>query len=194
MKKIFAVALVIAALGFSSGAKAGDEAHKHGNMDHSKMSHTGKQMDDAMFLDKFSQHHKGAIKMSEMAVTKAQNPELKKMAEKAIKDQTKEIEQMAQWRKEQYASVPTTNATVPQMDMTPLEKAEGAEFDRQFASMMVKHHEDGIAMANAAAPKIENKQVKKFARTAARNQTKEKQHLAKLAKNAAAASGSTKAE
>ncbi len=194
MKSLYASAVLAAVLSFSTGVSAKDETHKHGNMDHSKMGHTQGQMDDAQFLDKFTQHHKDGIKMAEMAVDKAQNPDLKKMAEKMLKDQTKEIDQMQKWRKDQYASVQETDASVPKMDMSPLEKAEGNEFDRQFASMMAKHHEDGIAMAKEAAPKIENKQVKKFAQTAAKNQTKEKQMLSKYAKAASTASGTTKAQ
>ena len=194
MKSLYVTALMVAVLGLAQAASAKDEAHKHGNMDHSKMGHTQGQMDDAQFLDKFTQHHKDGIKMAEMAIDKAENPELKKMAEKMVKDQTKEIDQMQKWRRDQYASVQETDSSVPKMDMTPLEKAEGAEFDRQFASMMAKHHEDGIAMAKAAAPKIENKQVKQFAQTAAKNQTKEKQMLSKHAKAAATASGTTKAQ
>ena len=57
---------------------------------------------DARFIDMMIPHHEGAVMMARHALKHSQRPELKAMAEKVIKDQQKEIEQMKQWRKSWY--------------------------------------------------------------------------------------------
>lgn len=54
------------------------------------------------FIDLMIPHHEGAILMAKQALKEANRPELKEMAEKAIKDQQKEIEQLKKWRQEWY--------------------------------------------------------------------------------------------
>jgi uncharacterized protein (DUF305 family) len=49
-------------------------------------------------------HHEGAVLMAEHALKHSNKPELKRMAEKMIESQEKEIEQLRQWRKEWYSA------------------------------------------------------------------------------------------
>ncbi len=46
-------------------------------------------------------HHQQALDMAKVEVEHGKSPELKAMASKMIKDQTKEIEQLDQWMKKQ---------------------------------------------------------------------------------------------
>lgn len=52
---------------------------------------------DKMFLTMMSEHHKGAVAMSKLVADRTDRAELKQLANKIIKDQTKEIEQMKTW-------------------------------------------------------------------------------------------------
>jgi len=54
------------------------------------------------FIDTMIPHHKGAIKMAGDALTKANHPEIKQMAQAIIDAQKAEIAQMEQWRKKWY--------------------------------------------------------------------------------------------
>jgi uncharacterized protein (DUF305 family) len=54
---------------------------------------------DKMFLAMMSEHHKGAVAMSKLVADRTDRAELKQLAEKIIKDQTREIEQMKGWEK-----------------------------------------------------------------------------------------------
>lgn len=135
---------------------------------------------DAKFLDQFSEHHQEAIKMAEMAEDKAQSQELKKIAEKMVKDQKKEVQQMQTWRQRFYPNAPKSPMEMPKMDMSKLEKAQGHEFDMVFAEMMSKHHDQGIQMVESVSDELSNPQVKKFAQQSAKNQEKDKQKLAKM--------------
>lgn len=137
---------------------------------------------DAKFLDQFSQHHMDAIEMAKMAEKKAENPELKKMARKMVKDQSKEIDQMKSWRKELFSSAPKSQSEMPKMDMKSLETSKGHAFDMAFSEMMAKHHQEGIDMVQKMSPEMKNEKVKQFAMQAAQKQQQEKDELEKMVK------------
>ena len=59
---------------------------------------------DKMFLAMMSEHHKGAIMMSKLVGDRTDRAELKQLANKIIKDQTREIEQMKGWEKSWFGS------------------------------------------------------------------------------------------
>ncbi len=54
---------------------------------------------DKMFLSMMIEHHKGAVAMSKLVADHADRAEIKQLAEKIIQDQTKEIQQMKDWKK-----------------------------------------------------------------------------------------------
>ena len=58
---------------------------------------TGKEF-DLMFLDMMTPHHAGAVVMAKEALTKAEHPEIKTLAQTIISAQEKEIKQMADWK------------------------------------------------------------------------------------------------
>ena len=64
---------------------------------------------DQQFIDSMTPHHQSALMMAQMAVTKAQLPEVKRLARGIISEQKREIAQMKAWRKAWYpnANVPT---------------------------------------------------------------------------------------
>ena len=53
---------------------------------------------DKMFLEMMIKHHEGAVQMSGLVKERSNRPELLKFAEKVIKDQTAEIQQMKGWQ------------------------------------------------------------------------------------------------
>ena len=53
---------------------------------------------DLMFLDMMTPHHAGAITMGREALTKAEHPEIKTLANQIIKAQEAEIKMMADWK------------------------------------------------------------------------------------------------
>jgi uncharacterized protein (DUF305 family) len=54
---------------------------------------------DEMFLEIMTEHHAGAVRMSGLVKEKSTRPELLAFAERVIKDQTAEIQQMKDWEK-----------------------------------------------------------------------------------------------
>jgi len=58
---------------------------------------TGKDF-DTHFLDMMTPHHAGAVTMAKEALTKAEQPEIKTLANQIIKAQEAEIKMMADWK------------------------------------------------------------------------------------------------
>ena len=58
---------------------------------------SGKEF-DSMFLDMMSPHHEGAVTMAKEAITKAEHPEIKTLANQIIKAQEEEIKRMQAWK------------------------------------------------------------------------------------------------
>ncbi len=90
-----------------AGKPAAKNMEMSGMMDSMKMMMGGemKKMEDAtgkafdlMFLDMMTPHHMGAVVMSKEALTKAEHPEIKTLANQIIKAQDAEIKQMADWK------------------------------------------------------------------------------------------------
>lgn len=109
---------------------------------------------DAMFIEEMIPHHEDAIAMAELALTRAEHPEIKRLAEDVIETQSAEIDQMREWYREWYdADVPAFGRSTRMMgdmmggavDLGDLETAE--PFDKYFIEAMVPHHVMGIRMS-----------------------------------------------
>ncbi|MGY4828543.1 DUF305 domain-containing protein [Sphaerotilaceae bacterium SBD11-9] len=95
--------LLVAALGTGS---AYAQAAGHGSDQMKKSMESGMQSMQSMpmsgdtdkdFAMMMKMHHQQALEMAKVEAEHGKSPELKKMASKIIKDQTKEIEQLDKW-------------------------------------------------------------------------------------------------
>jgi len=67
-------------------------------------------MDDQHFIIIMIPHHEDAISMADLALTRAQHPEIKQLSENIKVSQSREIEQMRAWYKKWYGTdVPKIN-------------------------------------------------------------------------------------
>lgn len=132
-------------------------------MDHGSMTMTDAPF-DAQFIDSMIMHHEGAIAMAKQALSQAERPEIKQLAEAIITAQQAEITQMKEWRKVWYPNLaPTTGMG---MDMGPMLVPDGiTPFDQRFIEAMIPHHEGAIAMAKQAQQKAERSEIKDIANT-----------------------------
>lgn len=146
----------------------------------------GKAFESA-FLSLMIHHHESGKKMAAVAEGKATNPELKELAAKIGKQQTKEIAQMTTWLKEWHSKSPD-HSIVPEESKkmeaevsASLESKNGVEFDKFFAGKMAEHHASAIAMAKLAEHHSEHDEVKAMAKEMVAMQEKEKEKLQTLA-------------
>jgi uncharacterized protein (DUF305 family) len=99
-------------------------------------------------------HHAQAIFMSRLAAKHGANPRVLKFAQKIDQSQISEIRLMQDWLRANNQFAPDTSShqhmSMPGM-LTPeqiaqLERARGADFDRLFLELMIKHHEGALKM------------------------------------------------
>jgi uncharacterized protein (DUF305 family) len=143
---------------------------------------------DLRFIDGMAIHHQGAVVMAGEALTKAQHPELKKLAQDIIAAQKLEISQMQEWRTAWYPQADSMPmAYHPQMGhmmaMTKEQKqgmmmsmdlgSADAEFDLRFINGMLPHHEGALVMAKDALSKSQRPEVKKLAQDILTSQQQE---------------------
>ena len=104
-------------------------------------------------------HHEGAIEMSQLAIERAESPEVVAIAERIAAAQGPEIEEMTAWLSawgEDLSPDDHGGMDMGGMDMngmsqeemmTQLDGLTGAEFDQAFLEAMIAHHEGAIGMS-----------------------------------------------
>lgn len=134
---------------------------------------------DGHFIEQMIPHHEDAITMANLALTKAQHPEIKQLAESIIDSQSKEIDQMKMWYKDWYGQdVPAGTHVMSQhgmmgseTDITRLEKA--ADFDKVFIEEMIPHHQMAVMMATMLKAGTQRLEMQQLADDIATAQTRE---------------------
>jgi len=140
---------------------------------------------DAHFIEQMIPHHQDAITMSNLALTKAQRPEVKQLAENIIDSQGREINQMRSWYKD-WLGVDVPNNTTGGMmgankihmgmmgsdsDFDSLENA--SDFDKAFIEEMIPHHQMAVMMATMLKGGTQRSEMKKLANDIIAAQTSE---------------------
>lgn len=119
--------------------------------------------DDVTFLTDMVSHHAQALKMAELAPTRAADERVKTLAGRIAAAQGPEIDVMQAWLEQhgQPRADPEAghgdhggHGAMPGMassqEMTRLVAAKGTTFDRLFLSLMSKHHQGALKMAEEA--------------------------------------------
>jgi uncharacterized protein (DUF305 family) len=129
---------------------------------------------DVTFASDMIPHHGQATQMADMALAKTSNADIKQLATNIKNAQNPEIQMMSGWLTGWGQPVPSTSmgamgGTMPGMmsdaDMTQLDKATGAAFDRLWVTMMITHHTGAIAMATTELAGGQNADAKKLAQS-----------------------------
>ena len=117
-------------------------------------------------------HHRGAIRMSQMALEKATKEELREFAQKVIDAQSIEIQLMTNYLRDWHGMTPPpgdmmpadmmrkmnmemTHGTMPNTQammrqMQVLESSSGEQFDIAYMSIISEHHAMAVMMSSSA--------------------------------------------
>lgn len=117
---------------------------------------SGRSGIDAMFIEQMIPHHEDAIDMAELALDRAERPEIRRLAQDVIETQSAEITEMRRMYREWFGTdVPEGDGSFGMMpgmmgtpDMDDLRAAD--DFDKAFIEAMVPHHRMGIRMSQMA--------------------------------------------
>lgn len=125
---------------------------------------------DAMFIVGMVPHHEDAIEMAELALTRAEHPELKEFAESIIDTQSAENDDMREWYRDWYGEDVPEDGSFGMVgggmgsmatDMSVLESAD--PFDAEFIRQMIPHHQMGIMMAQMAGRSSDRAEIQGLA-------------------------------
>ncbi|MFE0601452.1 DUF305 domain-containing protein [Streptomyces sp. NPDC058892] len=111
---------------------------------------------DVAFAQGMIPHHRQAVEMADLAATRAEAAEVKKLAAEIKKAQDPEIKTLSGWLTSWGEQVPAEgeghdghdmSGMMSAQEMKQLESSSGKAFDTAFLQMMVEHHEGAVAMA-----------------------------------------------
>jgi uncharacterized protein (DUF305 family) len=141
---------------------------------------------DRHFIEQMIPHHEDAVGMAELALVKAEHPELRQLAENIRNNQSQEIAQMRAWYESWYdveAPKPGTGFQGSGMGMmgmgmmgggTDLEVLEVARpFDQEFINQMIPHHQMALMMAQMVLSGSDRKEIQDLARSIIQTQSAE---------------------
>ncbi|WP_211188516.1 DUF305 domain-containing protein [Gordonia asplenii] len=112
---------------------------------------------DVMFNQMMIPHHSQALEMAALVDSRTTTPAVRQLAASIRTAQQPEIDQMTARLKAWGQPTEMSgghgghrmSGMMSDADMTELTAARGTEFDRKWLSMMVRHHEGAVAMADA---------------------------------------------
>ncbi|MEK9158054.1 MAG: DUF305 domain-containing protein [Patescibacteria group bacterium] len=134
------------------------------------------------FIEQIIPHHEDAITMADLASTRAEHAEIKKLAINIKKTQSEEIAQMKSWYKEWYGKeVPSLSGGDAMMhggmmsggraDLEDLKTSK--PFDKEFIQEMIPHHLMAVMMAQMLVVSTSRPEMRTLAENIISAQNKE---------------------
>lgn len=141
---------------------------------------------DVTFLQMMYPHHAQAVEMAKLVPTRSQNQQLITLAKSVEDAQAPEMRQFSTLLVSFGKPVPTDGGhgghggmqgMMSPEQMTALEQASGAAFDKKWMDMMIEHHQGAIAMANTELAQGVNPDAKALAQSIVTAQQTEIDHM-----------------
>jgi uncharacterized protein (DUF305 family) len=123
---------------------------------------------DIMFLQMMIPHHQQAVDISNLALSKSQDPELLALAQKIAESQATEIITMQNWLsaagspKDMGHAGHDMGGMLNSADLAKLETLTGNDFDVLWLTGMIEHHEGAIRMTSMIED-ARNPEIRAFA-------------------------------
>lgn len=124
---------------------------------------------DQRFIEEMIPHHEGAIEMATLALERSTRPEVLSLAQQIVTSQTHDITDMRAWYRDWFhrevPPPPEDSHTMHMQGMVgDMDKLKAAkDFDLEFMSQMITHHEMAIMMAQMLQSTTERAEMKTLA-------------------------------
>ena len=144
---------------------------------------------DVAFVQGMIVHHQGALEMAQLVDGRAEDPRVLDLAGRIEAAQDPEIQTMTGWLEDwgqpttaeesggmegmDMGSEDDMGGMDMEMDMSGLEAASGAEFDRMWLEMMAEHHRGAVDMAETEIADGKNAEAIALAEKIVEDQTAE---------------------
>ena len=145
---------------------------------------------DVDFVVRLSQHHSQALHLAELAASRGRSSAVKTIAADIAATYAPQVDTLAEWIRAWAAAgaeLPahevghdeTAPGMLPDGAVIRLESLKGPAFDRQFRTLMVRHHRGGLALVTDQLRAGTNPDARSLAERLRAQQT---EHLAQLKK------------
>jgi putative membrane protein len=119
---------------------------------------------DASFLKQAAQNGLAEVESSKLALTKAQNQQVKSYAQQMVDDHTKANEELKSLAQAKGVEVPNEPSVAQRGKMKLLEKSDADKFDQRYVEQMgVDAHQDNIKLFQKASKDAHDADVKSYA-------------------------------
>ncbi len=119
--------------------------------------------EDGKFLKEAASGGMLEVKLGELAVQQAQNPEVRRFGQRMVTDHMKANKQLMSVAEKCNVTISTTLNSKDQAELNKFRELKGADFDRAYMANMVKDHEHDVAEFKKCSKNAESAQVRDFA-------------------------------
>jgi putative membrane protein len=142
-----------------AGTMPTDKPATHGASE-AKLAHG-----DRKFIEEAAKGGMAEVQLGQLAVQKAQSPEVKQFAQKMVDDHTKANDELKQVASSKGVELPTDLDHSAKREHDKLSKLSGADFDREYMNHMVSDHKKDVKAFKDESKSAKDAQVKEFATT-----------------------------
>jgi putative membrane protein len=118
---------------------------------------------DYKFLKEAASGGMAEVEVGQLAKTKGTDPSVRAFGERMVTDHQKANDELKQIASTKGATIPSEISHSERSTIDKLQKAEGAQFDKEFASAMVKDHKKDVKDFKDAADDVKDAELKAFA-------------------------------
>jgi putative membrane protein len=118
---------------------------------------------DAQFAMKAAQGGVAEVQFGQLAESKGTSEAVKEFGKRMVNDHSKAGEQLKQVAQQENLNLPMDMNKMDKTSYERLSKLSGAEFDREYAKMMVKDHEKDVAEFQKELQEGKDESIKNFA-------------------------------
>lgn len=158
MKKVIYMAAMLVLTMCVSNGFAQDTANTNNNTQIS-----GKKNSDSKFMMMAATSDMNEIGLSNQALSKSTNEEVKKLAQMMIDDHTKSSEELKPIAMSKNVMLPAEMDSKHKSAMEKMSSMSGMEFDMAYIKMMVKDHEKAVSMFTKESNSGKDAEAKAFA-------------------------------
>ena len=123
----------------------------------------GGEKNDQSFVTKAAQGGMAEVAMGKIAVSNGEDPAVRTFAQTMVDDHSKANDELKEAAGKASATVPPEPNAKQKATAAELGKMHGAAFDKKYHSIMVKDHEEDVALFKKEAKSGHNSDMKAFA-------------------------------
>ncbi len=158
MKKMIYMGAILALMMCVSNGFAQNTTNSNSNTQTS-----GKKNSDSKYMMMAATSDMNEIGLSQQALSKSTNDEVKKLAQMMIDDHTKSSEELKPIAASKGVTLPTEMDSKHKSGMEKMSAMSGMDFDMAYVKMMVKDHEKAVALHQKEAGNGKDAEAKAFA-------------------------------